>query len=229
MVGDGRVCAPISALPCLSCLGPAAEAKIGRRAQMQISHHGDPCLRWYAGHLYTNQKMCYLMEGSPNSRPTSTVIWPKASSKDSNLCPGNMPKKCARLFYLPARAILAFASLCMAQMFCWLRPGFEPLYWNCIKNHNPVLLLGELTSLSLLCFVFSNLNRTAWYWCLSLLSKGFQKELPVCNESPKLQQFDFSNRCLWLLDEMDLILWKPSLCEALIHLWWSVFQYILIK
>lgn len=161
----------------------------------------------------------------PDQPPLSFDQKPQARNQTYAL--GMCQKSVQGYFICQQRAILAFASLCTAQMFCWLRPGFEPLYWNCIKNHNPVLLLWELSYLSLLCFVFSNLNGADWH-CF-LLSKGFQKELPVCNESPKLQQFDFSNRCLWLLDEMDLILWKPSLCKALIHLWWSVFQYILIK
>lgn len=96
-----------------TCFGRLWRQKPARRAQMQISHHGDACLRWNAGRLYMNQKMCYLMEGSPNSRPTPTAISPEASGQASNICPGSVPRKvCKTLFYLPARAILAFASLC---------------------------------------------------------------------------------------------------------------------
>lgn len=76
-----------------TCLSWLWRQKPSRCAQMQISHHGDACLRWYAGRLYMNQKMCYLMEGSANSRPTPTAISPEASGQASNICPGSGPRK----------------------------------------------------------------------------------------------------------------------------------------
>ena len=198
-----------------TCLGWLRRHKPARRAQMQISHRGDACLRWYAGRLYMNQKTCYLMEGSPNSRPTPTAISPEASGQASNICPGSMPGNvCSTLFYLPARAILALASLrgwprCSGD---W-GPG-RSLFIRIAWRSTTLCLSGVLTSLSLSLFVFLSLERALWHWCLSLLSKGFQKR---GSHSPmkdlKLQQFDSSNRCLWLPHEMDLILWKKiSLC-----------------
>lgn len=86
--------------------------KLSCWTQMQISHHGDACLRWYAGRLYMNQKTCYLMENFANSRLTPTAISPEASGQASKICPGSVRKVCWTLFYLLGRAILVFASLC---------------------------------------------------------------------------------------------------------------------
>lgn len=75
-----------SVLPCQrsgprTCLGRLRRRKNCRCARMQISQRGDACLRWYAGHLYMNQKTCYLMEGSANSTLTTATIPPQASGQ----------------------------------------------------------------------------------------------------------------------------------------------------
>lgn len=151
-------------------------------AQMQISHYGDACLCWYAGHLYMNQKMCYLMEGYINSWPTPTAISPETSGQASNICPGSVPRKvCWTLFYLPARAILALASLCgrprcsVDWSLSWSL--FITLAWRSTTLRYWVNL--PLCFLSV--FVFLSLDRPLWLWCLSSLSKGFKRRLPVSN------------------------------------------------
>lgn len=74
------------------------EAESGCCAQIHISHHCDACLCWYAGHLYMNQKMCYLMKGFASSRLTN--IYPTTSLRSAiNITQGNLPVKvCKTLF-----------------------------------------------------------------------------------------------------------------------------------
>ena len=118
-VGDGKVCAPISAL-----LSQAVEVTTVRRAQN--SHRGDACLRWCGGQFYMNQKMCYLMEDSPNSRPSSTTIPQQAYGRESNICPGNVSRN--DFILSPGKSNISLCLLVRTfQMFCRLRPRMAPL------------------------------------------------------------------------------------------------------
>lgn len=62
--------------------------------------------------VFTWTRKCVIWwRVSPNSSPTSAAIMLQALGQASNICPGNLSRKDWTLFYLPARAILAFTSL----------------------------------------------------------------------------------------------------------------------
>lgn len=86
---DGKICAPNRRLVSAGCVGKNRPFC----AQMQILHHGDACLCWYVRCFYMNQKLCYLMEGPANSRPTPTASSPGDSGQAPNSCPGTLPRK----------------------------------------------------------------------------------------------------------------------------------------
>lgn len=122
------------------------------------------------------QKMCYLMEDSPNSRLSPTTIALQASGI-KHLSWEHVKKSDSDFILSPSKSnISIYLLMRMAQMFCRLTPR---IYWKCMENHN-LQSEGELTSLSLPLFVFSS-SESYDIDVSDCYLREFQTGLPVSN------------------------------------------------
>lgn len=190
MEGDGHVCSPnvTVQVPELDCCAP-----------MNITHHCDACLCWYAERLYMSQKICYLMESSASLQIDQHI-------SHHNLQAGckHQPWKTGLGFILSSSKnnISIFLLKWFNQMLCRLKLAARSSFW-------------------------------AWTEPLDMMSQSavwiaFKRGLQVSNERQSCKsltfQTDVCDFCTWWIWSSE----NPFLCKALIHLWRSVFQYILI-